>query len=217
MGYACHKARLRPLAGIRSELISLFFVRFGSVAVCGPLSRTEPRECAAGGRGRPRVTYDVTAALNAIGICVFLADIYVEVSSPFSGTEAHQQRPSEGCRYTLVNGYLHLTHGTVAFKHCACPDSAPHRSHHSDDIEPSVAGHSRRSSRRPGRTAGRRSCTASWCTSATAAGSPRPPRSGEPPSAIAVVRPLKHALTRPVTARSAVQCERCREQASICM
>ena len=45
-----------------------------------PHSRAERRECAAGGRGRPRVTYDVTAALNAIGICVFLADIYVEVS-----------------------------------------------------------------------------------------------------------------------------------------
>ena len=55
---------------------------------------------AAGGRGRPRVTYDVTAALNAIGICVFLADIYVEVSPVPRGTDLRHK--SSECPLLLL-------------------------------------------------------------------------------------------------------------------
>jgi hypothetical protein len=43
------------------------------------------------------VTYDVTAALNAIGICVFLADIYVEVG-PVPGGCSDQHPITLCCR-----------------------------------------------------------------------------------------------------------------------
>ncbi|CAL8469360.1 g8901 [Coccomyxa elongata] len=62
---------------------------------------TELRVTAAldsGGRGRPRVTYDVTAALNAMGLCVFMADVYMEAPSGDG-----DQRPHELHRF-LVHG-----------------------------------------------------------------------------------------------------------------
>ena len=49
-----------------------------------------------GARGRPRVTYDVTAALNAMQLCVFMADVYIE--SPVGDTE---QRPQELHRFLV--------------------------------------------------------------------------------------------------------------------
>ena len=49
-----------------------------------------------GARGRPRVTYDVTAALNAMQLCVFMADLYIE--SPVGDTE---QRPQELHRFLV--------------------------------------------------------------------------------------------------------------------
>ncbi len=52
----------------------------------------------AGGRGRPRVTYDVTAALNAAHLCVFMADIYVE---PVDEVAAAGRRPQELHRFLL--------------------------------------------------------------------------------------------------------------------
>ena len=58
-----------------------------------------PEACAvrgaAGGRGRPRVTYDVTAALNAIGVCVFMADVYVEMDPGL------ERRPQELHRFLV--------------------------------------------------------------------------------------------------------------------
>lgn len=49
-----------------------------------------------GARGRPRVTYDVTAALNAMQLCVFMADVYIESSA--GDTE---QRPQELHRFLV--------------------------------------------------------------------------------------------------------------------
>ena len=49
-----------------------------------------------GARGRPRVTYDVTAALNAMQLCVFMADVYIE--SPVGDVE---QRPQELHRFLV--------------------------------------------------------------------------------------------------------------------
>ena len=49
-----------------------------------------------GARGRPRVTYDVTAALNAMQLCVFMADVYIE--SPLGDVE---QRPQELHRFLV--------------------------------------------------------------------------------------------------------------------
>ena len=70
-----------------------------------------------GGRGRPRVTYDVTAALNAIGICVFMADIYVE--PPEEMEPGAERRPLELHRFLV-----HLSDGcrlsTAEQKRCAC-------------------------------------------------------------------------------------------------
>jgi hypothetical protein len=52
----------------------------------------------AGGRGRPRVTYDVTAALNAARLCVFMADIYVE---PEEEAQPAGRRPQELHRFLV--------------------------------------------------------------------------------------------------------------------
>ena len=52
----------------------------------------------AGGRGRPRVTYDVTAALNAARLCVFMADIYVE---PEEEAVPAGRRPQELHRFLV--------------------------------------------------------------------------------------------------------------------
>ncbi|KAL3157737.1 hypothetical protein ABBQ32_012162 [Trebouxia sp. C0010 RCD-2024] len=49
-----------------------------------------------GARGRPRVTYDVTAALNAMQLCVFMADVYIE-----SPGGAGEQRPQELHRFLV--------------------------------------------------------------------------------------------------------------------
>ena len=49
-----------------------------------------------GARGRPRVTYDVTAALNAMQLCVFMADVYIE--SPEGDIE---QQPQEWHRFLV--------------------------------------------------------------------------------------------------------------------
>lgn len=49
-----------------------------------------------GARGRPRVTYDVTAALNAMQLCVFMADVYIE--SPVGDVD---QRPQELHRFLV--------------------------------------------------------------------------------------------------------------------
>lgn len=51
-----------------------------------------------GARGRPRVTYDVTAALNAMQLCVFMADVYIE--TPGGDIES---QPQEWHRF-LVHG-----------------------------------------------------------------------------------------------------------------
>ena len=51
-----------------------------------------------GARGRPRVTYDVTAALNAMQLCVFMADVYIE--SPGGDVEVEQQ-PQEWHRFLV--------------------------------------------------------------------------------------------------------------------
>lgn len=50
-----------------------------------------------GARGRPRVTYDVTAALNAMQLCVFMADVYIEQSSIGS----FEQQPQEWHRFLV--------------------------------------------------------------------------------------------------------------------
>lgn len=49
-----------------------------------------------GARGRPRVTYDVTAALNAMQLCVFMADVYIE-----SAGGGGEQRPQELHRFLV--------------------------------------------------------------------------------------------------------------------
>ncbi|KAK9831988.1 hypothetical protein WJX81_006685 [Elliptochloris bilobata] len=49
-----------------------------------------------GGRGRPRVTYDVTAALNTLGLCVFMADVYVEALAGDA-----ERRPQELHRFLV--------------------------------------------------------------------------------------------------------------------
>ena len=62
------------------------------------------------------MTYDVTAALNAIGICVFMADIYVE--PPEEMEPGTQRRPLE-----LLRFLVHLSDGsrlsTAEQKRCA--------------------------------------------------------------------------------------------------
>lgn len=62
------------------------------------LLRLEPLPLLAGGRGRPRVTYDVTAALNAARLCVFMADIYVE---PEEEAGPAGRRPQELHRFLV--------------------------------------------------------------------------------------------------------------------
>jgi hypothetical protein len=66
-----------------------------------------------GGRGRPRVTHDVTAALSALGLCVFMADVYVEALAGDA-----ERRPQELHRFLV-----HCPDGrrleTVAQKRCA--------------------------------------------------------------------------------------------------
>ena len=49
-----------------------------------------------GARGRPSVSYDVTAALNAMQLRVFMADVYIE--SPVGDAE---QRPQELHRFLV--------------------------------------------------------------------------------------------------------------------
>ncbi|KAK9803674.1 hypothetical protein WJX72_010742 [[Myrmecia] bisecta] len=49
-----------------------------------------------GGRGRPRVTYDVTAALNHMDLCVFMADVFIEAR--LGDTE---RRPQELHRFLI--------------------------------------------------------------------------------------------------------------------
>jgi hypothetical protein len=54
--------------------------------VCGPRAAppaiTTALSCCpaadSGGRGRPRVTFDVTQGLSAAGVGVFMADVYIE-------------------------------------------------------------------------------------------------------------------------------------------
>ena len=62
------------------------------------------------------MTYDVTAALNAIGICVFMADIYVE--PPEEMEPGAERRPQELHRFLV-----HLSDGcrlsTAEQKRCA--------------------------------------------------------------------------------------------------
>ena len=62
------------------------------------------------------MTYDVTAALNAIGICVFMADIYVE--PPEEMGPGVERRPLELHRFLV-----HLSDGcrlsTAEQKRCA--------------------------------------------------------------------------------------------------
>lgn len=75
-----------------------------------------------GARGRPRVTYDVTAALNAMQLCVFMADLYIE--SPVGDVE---QRPQELHRFLV-----HCRDGcrlcSAAEKRCdlCCCTALPH-------------------------------------------------------------------------------------------
>lgn len=45
----------------------------------------------AGGRGRPKVTYDVTHALSKFRVCVFMADIYIESVMDRSGAPKLQE------------------------------------------------------------------------------------------------------------------------------
>ncbi len=74
-----------------------------------------------GGRGRPRVTHDVTAALSALGLCVFMADVYVEALAGDA-----ERRPQELHRFLV-----HCPDGrrleTVAQKRCGCPRRRPRR------------------------------------------------------------------------------------------
>lgn len=53
-----------------------------------------------GGKGRPRVTYDVTEALNAAKLCVFKAEMYIEAEPEAAAAD---RRPQELHRF-LVNG-----------------------------------------------------------------------------------------------------------------
>jgi len=62
------------------------------------------------------VTYDVTAALNAIGICVFMADIYVE--PPEEMQPGLDRRPQELHRF-LVHRSDGCRLATPAEKRCA--------------------------------------------------------------------------------------------------
>ena len=64
------------------------------------------------------MTYDVTAALNAIGICVFMADIYVE--PPEEMQPGLDRRPQELHRF-LVHRSDGCRLATPAEKRCAAP------------------------------------------------------------------------------------------------